>query len=215
MQTYLTTEELAERIKYDPRYIRETLKDSVFLEGVHYIRPFGRRRILFIWEAIEADLAALTPVGKTPATVIPLRAGARCVASIRARPENGLLFFDFRYQGLRCREQTTLPDTPANRRNMRRILERIEAEITLGTFDYKAYFPNSPLVQRFEDLKKGLSATPGTTVFGEFAWRWFEENSPRWKRSMRNTVKGNLTRHLIPRFGTSRVDAIKKGDILR
>lgn len=136
------------------------------------------------------------------------------MASIRARPENGLLFFDFRYQGLRCREQTTLPDTAANRRSMRRILERIEAEITIGTFDYKAYFPNSPLVQRFEDLKKGLSASPGIPEFGEFAWRWFEENGPRWKRSMRNTVKGNLTRHLIPRFGTTRIDAIKKGDIL-
>ena len=73
--TYLTAEELAQRIKYDSRYIRETLKDSVFIEGVHYIRPFRRRRILFIWEAIEADLAALTPVGQAPASVIPLRAG--------------------------------------------------------------------------------------------------------------------------------------------
>ncbi len=73
--TYLTAEELAERIKYDPRYIRETLKDSVFIEGVHYIRPFGRRRILFIWEAIEADLAALTPVGAVPPSGHPLRAG--------------------------------------------------------------------------------------------------------------------------------------------
>ena len=75
------------------------------------------------------------------------------MASIRARPENGLLFFDFRYQELRCREQTTLPDTAANRRSMQRILERIEAEITLGSFDYKTYFPNSPLVHRFENLK--------------------------------------------------------------
>lgn len=73
--TYLTAEELAQRIKYDVRYVRETLKDSVFIEGVHYIRPFGRRRILFIWEVIEADLAALTPMGKVPASVIPLRAG--------------------------------------------------------------------------------------------------------------------------------------------
>lgn len=73
--TYLTAEELAERIKYDPRYIRETLKDSVFIEGIHYIRPFGRRRILFIWEAIEADLTALTPAGQAPTSVIPLRAG--------------------------------------------------------------------------------------------------------------------------------------------
>ena len=33
MQTYLTTQELADRIKYDPRTIRERLKDSVLLEG--------------------------------------------------------------------------------------------------------------------------------------------------------------------------------------
>jgi hypothetical protein len=55
-QTYLTTEELSERIKYDVRTIRERLKDSVLLEGVHYLRPFGGRKILFIWEAIEEDM---------------------------------------------------------------------------------------------------------------------------------------------------------------
>lgn len=54
--TYITTEELAIRLHYDPRYIRECLKDSVLLEGIHYIRPFGRRKILFIWEAIERDM---------------------------------------------------------------------------------------------------------------------------------------------------------------
>lgn len=54
--TYITTEELSERIKYDPRTIRERLKDSVLLEGVHYIRPFGGRKILYVWEAIERDM---------------------------------------------------------------------------------------------------------------------------------------------------------------
>lgn len=54
--TYLTTEQLAARIHYDARVIRDQLKDSVLLEGVHYIRPFGRRKLLFIWEAIEADI---------------------------------------------------------------------------------------------------------------------------------------------------------------
>ena len=56
--TYLTTDELSSRIKYEPRTIRERMKDSVFLEGVHYIRPFGGRKILYIWEKIEADLNA-------------------------------------------------------------------------------------------------------------------------------------------------------------
>jgi len=54
--TYLTTAELSEKIKYDPRTIRNVLKDSVLLEGRHYIRPFGGRKILFIWEHIETDM---------------------------------------------------------------------------------------------------------------------------------------------------------------
>lgn len=56
-QTYLTTQELAARIKYDVRTIRNQLKDSVLFEGVHYIRPFGGRKILYIWEQIEKDMA--------------------------------------------------------------------------------------------------------------------------------------------------------------
>jgi hypothetical protein len=56
--TYLTTEGLSERIHYDQRTIRERFKDSVLIEGVHYIRPFGGRKILYIWESIERDMRA-------------------------------------------------------------------------------------------------------------------------------------------------------------
>lgn len=56
MNTYLTTEQLAERIQYNPRTIRNELVDSCLLEGRHYIRPFNRRKILFIWETIEQDM---------------------------------------------------------------------------------------------------------------------------------------------------------------
>ena len=55
-QTYLTTEELSQIIKYDPRTIRNCLKDSVLIEGKHYFRPFGGRKILYIWETIERDM---------------------------------------------------------------------------------------------------------------------------------------------------------------
>lgn len=51
--TYLTTEELSCRIKYDSKTIRNQLKDSVLIEGVHYIRPFNGRKILFIWQKVE------------------------------------------------------------------------------------------------------------------------------------------------------------------
>jgi hypothetical protein len=73
--TYLTTEELAERIRYDARTVRNQLKDSVLLEGVHYIRPFGGRKILFLWEVIERDMRLDST---TRAPMIPLASGGVC-----------------------------------------------------------------------------------------------------------------------------------------
>ncbi len=58
--TYLTTDELSSKIKYDVRTIRERLKDSVLLEGTHYVRPFGGRKILYLWENIERDMRLVT-----------------------------------------------------------------------------------------------------------------------------------------------------------
>lgn len=72
MQAYLTTEQLATRIHYDVRTIRDRLKDSVLLEGVHYIRPFGGRKLLFIWEAIEKDITSFS-MGQGP--LIPMANG--------------------------------------------------------------------------------------------------------------------------------------------
>lgn len=72
-QTYLTTDGLSERIHYDPRTIRERLKDSVLIEGVHYIRPFGGRKILYIWETIERDMKA-----KGSSLAIPMANGEVC-----------------------------------------------------------------------------------------------------------------------------------------
>ena len=60
---------------YDPRYIRSFLKDAVFIEGIHYIKPFGRRRVLYIWEAIERDMVK-SSAGKKPA--IPMANGGVC-----------------------------------------------------------------------------------------------------------------------------------------
>lgn len=75
--TYLTTEELAARIKYEPRTIRTRLKDSVLIEGTHYIRPFGGRKILYLWEAIERDMAKATDAPRD-AIEIPMASGGLC-----------------------------------------------------------------------------------------------------------------------------------------
>ncbi len=68
----LTTDELSARIKYDVRTIRERLKDSVLLEGVHYIRPFGGRKILFVWDQIAVDMVKPSA---TSVTGIPMANG--------------------------------------------------------------------------------------------------------------------------------------------
>ena len=68
---YLTTSELSARIKYDTRTIRERLKDSVLIEGIHYIRPFGGRKILYDWEAIQRDMKRFSQ----QAMAIPMTSG--------------------------------------------------------------------------------------------------------------------------------------------
>lgn len=73
-QTYLTTAELAQRIKYDARTIRERLKDSVLLEGTHYIKPFGGRKILYIWEVIEQEMTN----SQNSRMALPMANGAVC-----------------------------------------------------------------------------------------------------------------------------------------
>ena len=75
-QTYLTTDELSSRIKYDVRTIRERLKDSVLIEGVHYLRPFGGRKILFVWEAIERDMKLASVQHPVGMNAIPMANGA-------------------------------------------------------------------------------------------------------------------------------------------
>ncbi len=73
--TYLTTDELAVKIKYNARTIRQTLMDKVLIEGRHYVRPFGQRRILFIWEHIEEDMYEAV---KDADCIIPLTQGGVC-----------------------------------------------------------------------------------------------------------------------------------------
>lgn len=140
------------------------------------------------------------------------------MGSIRTRRENGLLMFDFRYKGTRCRELTILPDNAENRRKMEKVLKHIEAEITLGTFDYARYFPNSPMAKQLSE-KSALIAKAAedseSPLFEKFVGEWYEENSIRWKHSYRETLKVTFSRHLIPAFGDKMVSRISKGEILK
>ena len=138
------------------------------------------------------------------------------MASVNAR--NGRLFFDLRVCGQRCREYTKLSDTPANRRKMERALDKIQAEITLGQFDYESWFPGS------KNAIKVANATPAeltpssnrsTPLFKEFVEDWLAETEITWRRSHASTIRSTLDRHLIPAFGDREIGQITKQDILK
>ena len=65
------------------------------------------------------------------------------MAKIRVIKGSKTLSLDFILQGIRCREQTALTDTPENRKRLEKLLAKILAEIDAGTFEYGRYFPNS------------------------------------------------------------------------
>ena len=154
------------------------------------------------------------------------------MASIRVRKETGLLFFDFRFRGQRCREQTMLQDTPANRKRLEKALDKIEADIAAGTFDYSATFPGSrnipardPAPAPVPDLSTlavptsasaaaasaALSPTPS---FKDFTATWMSERQIEWRRSHLKVLKCTLDGHLLPHFGDRPVGTITKADIL-
>jgi integrase len=158
---------------------------------------------------------------------------ACAMGSIRAGSDNGQLFVDFRYLGKRCREQTALADSPANRKKLEKLLERIEAEIKLGTFDYAKTFPGSRAVAKVgvpfapalgtvaapaglvaEQSPTATPTLPALPPFREFAAIWVSENEVSWRRSHRRTIADILNTHLLPAFGDKGVGHITKSEIM-
>jgi len=134
------------------------------------------------------------------------------MGSIRPRKETGKLFIDFRYRGSRCREQTLLDDTPVNRRRLEKLLQKIESDISVGTFDYAGTFPNSPHARKFAKESEQLNGAP---LLSEFVEEWWEENAFRWKRSGVKNMRSTLDKHLLPTFGPLAINTIGKGDVLK
>lgn len=129
---------------------------------------------------------------------------------------------DFRYRGIRCREQTALDNTPANRKKLEAIVERMEAEMLLGTFRYEAYFPDSPRASRFRASETAGADTVGTEAapvampkLAAFAETWLEENGVRWKDAQVRTVRTNLNAHIRPLLGHRRLDEIDRAEVLQ
>ncbi|MCQ8876539.1 site-specific integrase [Pseudoalteromonas shioyasakiensis] len=147
------------------------------------------------------------------------------MASIRNR--SGKLFFDFYYQGVRCREQTLLLDTKANRNKLEKVLENIEAQIMLDRFVYRDVFPKSTrcsVFKKYDDQIQTLKETTinksdlivvNTLTFEQFAYEWLEESKIHWKLSHYKNVVMIFERYLIPEFGQFRLNEINRTHIIK
>ena len=127
----------------------------------------------------------------------------------------GRLFFDFSYQGIRCREYTKLKEGAKNKKRMDLMMDRIEAEILLGSFDYAKYFPNSVHLKKFQAIEnKRVELVDGIPRFRDFTETWFSENEIAWKPSYSSTLRNSLDKHILPIFGEQVVSQITKAEIL-
>ena len=155
------------------------------------------------------------------------------------REKAGKLFFDFRYQGVRCREYTALPDTAENRKVAGKLLDKLIREMAVGPFSYRAFFPDSPVAWKF-DLPSAddasavtqstvaiqppfqriappvrrvqpLITTPLVSVFAE---QWFNESKVSWRATYRQTIRDILDSHVYPELGQYHLSDITRAQLL-
>ncbi|PUB72785.1 MAG: hypothetical protein DBP01_19725 [gamma proteobacterium symbiont of Ctena orbiculata] len=152
------------------------------------------------------------------------------MGSVRTVKKSKKLFFDFRYNGNRCREYTNLDDTKTNRERLERVLRKIEKEIENEIFDYSNYFPNSKNLKRVASvISNNYESTHQSTrvnvdsdsehdsdlpTFEAFSDIWVSENEVGWRRSHRKTQMDIINGHLLPVFGQKEVSRITKAEIL-
>ncbi|MDP5134739.1 DUF3596 domain-containing protein [Rheinheimera baltica] len=147
------------------------------------------------------------------------------MASISIRSNK--LVLDFRYNGIRCREQTALTDSKTNRAKLTKLASDIEAAIRLQLFVYSDYFPDSPRAKQFvaidNQVKQQSSelqhAAPvlyrDCPTFNAFSAEWLAEHEGIWRPSYVTNVNSIYENYLLPYFMQQRLEAISRADILK
>jgi integrase len=120
----------------------------------------------------------------------------------------GYLYFDFFYEGARCKEYTELKETAENMKLMEKAMSKIDSEIALGTFIYLKYFPESKNVGKLADQQK---AANDKMAFDKFARKWYRISKVEWKYSTQQDFYSIMEMHLIPHFKDTDISTITKG----
>lgn len=129
------------------------------------------------------------------------------MAHIRVRP-NGRIQFDLHLYGQRFREGTKMMATPKNLKIAQAQLKQMNAEIDLGTFQYRDYFPGSKKVALFEKLQRDKCPDHQFPFFDHYAKEWIERQTHRWSSSYNKAITGDIKRYLLPEFGDTLVNEI-------
>lgn len=145
------------------------------------------------------------------------------MAKVRVRRDTQKLFIDFTFDGVRCREQTLLTDTAQNRKQLDKLIQRMEAKMLLGEFNYAEFFPGSKNLEKLaaagvriseDENEEHPSSSQNDPFFQDFADQWFEENKIQWRASHQRNLESILRSSLKPAFKNKRLTAITKADIL-
>lgn len=146
------------------------------------------------------------------------------MSKVRVRKETGKLYLDFMYAGHRCREQTILTDTPANRKQVEALLSKVQAKILLGELDYAEFFPGSLNITKIQQKQVALAGASNeasmtceqksTPLFADFADQWFLEVKIEWRNSHTRNVESIVESSLKPSFKNKRTGDVTKADIL-
>lgn len=139
------------------------------------------------------------------------------MGSVRVRKESGLLFLDYRCQGRRYREQTSLPDTAENRRRLAKELQKREQAAEAAVDDARhdtAAAATVASAPTSKDRPPGIDAAGSSPPFAAFIEQWVRDHAVEWRRSHLRTIKSTVDAHLTPAFGARPVAEIRREEVL-
>jgi integrase len=141
------------------------------------------------------------------------------MAKISARKDNNKLFFSFNYQGKRYRETSTLNDTKSNRKKLNSKLKLLEAALSLDSFNYMDFFPNSQTGKKLSKNNESDDNTSSigiqTVLFEEYIIEWLEVNQVNWRKSHAINILGMVNKYYFPAFGDKVIGNITRSDLLK
>lgn len=106
---------------------------------------------------------------------------------------HAILFLDFHYKGIRCRESTGLKDTPKNRKLALDWDATIRRETRPGVFQYTVHFPHSKKNNLFYSSKK---------TFADLAKSWLASHKGSWADWTYRKFRDDLEKRIVPKIGS-------------